>query len=65
MPRYVYRPSLLGRIFRWSAVVSALYLFLLFLSYLASHALTAIGPFLVVAGLVYGVVFVVRRGRDR
>ncbi|WP_076820539.1 hypothetical protein [Pseudofrankia asymbiotica] len=61
MPRYVYRPSLLWTIFRWSAAVAALYLTLYFLSYLFSH----FGPFLVVAGLIYGAVFVVRRGRGR
>ncbi|ADP79555.1 hypothetical protein [Pseudofrankia inefficax] len=65
MPRFVYRPSLLSRLFRWSLAVSALYLALFGLSYVAGHLLSAVGPFLIVAGLAYGAVFLVHRGRDR
>lgn len=65
MPRYVYRPSLLSRLFRWSAAVAALYLVLLFLSYVAGHVLTVVGPFLAVAGLGYAALVVIRRGRDQ
>jgi cytochrome b subunit of formate dehydrogenase len=61
----VYRPSLLSRLFRWSAAVAALYLVLLGLSFVAGHVLTVAGPFLAVAGLGYAAFFVVRRGRDQ
>jgi len=65
MPRYVYRPSALGLIFRWSAVVAALYLALFALAYVAGHVLPVAGPYLAVAGLGYGAVALVRRSRDR
>jgi hypothetical protein len=61
----VYRPSLLSRLFRWSAAVAALYLVLFFLSYVAGHVLTVAGPFLAVAGLGYGALAILRWGRDK
>jgi hypothetical protein len=56
---------LVSRLFRWSAGFVALYLGLFGLSWVAGHVLSAVGPFLIVAGLVLCVVAVVRRGRDR
>jgi hypothetical protein len=65
VPRYVYRPSILGRLFRWSAGFAALYLILFFMASTAGRVLAVVGPFVIVAGLVWGAVAVARRGRDR
>ncbi|MBL7489193.1 hypothetical protein I6A60_40990 [Frankia sp. AgB1.9] len=65
MPRYVYRPSWLARLFGVALGFIALYLVLFFLAYLADHFLTAAAPFFLVAGLGYGVFALVRRSRDR
>jgi Flp pilus assembly protein TadB len=65
VPRYVYRPSLLARLFRWSAAFCALYLVLYFLSWAANDVLSVAGPFVIVAALVWCAVTVSRRGRDR
>ncbi|MDT3443139.1 MULTISPECIES: hypothetical protein [unclassified Pseudofrankia] len=65
MPRYVYRPSLLWQLIRWSLLIALLYLVLFAVSYVARYAIPVVGPFLVVGGLVWGAVALVQRGRSR
>jgi len=65
MPRYVYRPSLLWQVVRWSMVIGLLYLVLFAVAYVARYVLPIVGPFVVVGGLAWAVTALVQRGRSR
>ena len=65
MPRYVYRPSLVWQLIRWSLVFGLLYLLLFAVSYVARYVLPVVGPYVVVGGLIWGAVALVQRGRSQ
>ncbi|ONH22122.1 hypothetical protein [Pseudofrankia asymbiotica] len=64
MRRYYYR-SPWSPILRWSLGFGLLFAVLSLFSLIASRVLSVVGPFLIVAGLMWAVFAVVSRMRDR
>ncbi|ONH24169.1 hypothetical protein [Pseudofrankia asymbiotica] len=64
MRRYYYR-SPWSPIIRWSLGFGLLFVVLSLFSFVASRVLSVVGPFVIVAGLVWAGFVVVSRMRDR
>jgi hypothetical protein len=61
--RWYYRPSLFGWFWRVCAFFCGLFLLLTGVSWVAARVLTAVGPFVMVAGLVVAVFWLASRLR--